>query len=607
MIRTTCARRSKGWALSALLALALACGGPGGERDTGTASTEVPPPTGVQETNGSGPPVRGDWLVMHMLSDPEYLNPLTSNDAGASRVLSFIFPSLLRFDEATRQMAPLVARELPEISEDKLRYVFHLRDDVTFSDGRPLTAEDVVFAMKATKHPKVNAPHARNYYEKVRSVEATGTHTVRFEMSEPYFRNLYTLGSTSPIPQHYYDPEGLLDDISVADLNDYESLTGERLERADRFAKQFNENYNRNPMGHGAFVLEDAERDWITGERIVLRHRGTYWAEGQPKLGDGWVNRILFRIINDPEAALVAFKARELDFMGLRPIQHVKATGSAKFQRQAAKHIEVLGSFAYIGWNQKRKIFQDKRVRQALTMLVDKKNIIDKVLLGFGVPIESPIFIKRVEHNDALEPYPFDPAKARALLEEAGWADSDGDGFLDKEIDGERVPLEFEIMSNSGNEERRNIGLVVIDEFKKAGIDASFRGIDWSIMLQKVRSFDYDAVILGWTGGGALPPDAYQIWHSSQAIGGGSNFIDFKNEEVDRILEEYRVTFDAAKRKQLYDRFQEILYEEQPYTFLYTPNSISTWDRRFRGVTWYPGLGTDQNEWWVPAAQQLYQ
>jgi peptide/nickel transport system substrate-binding protein len=223
------------------------------------------------------------------------------------------------------------------------------------------------------------------------------------------------------------------------------------------------------------------------------------------------------------------------------------------------------------------------------------------------VAIESPIFVKRPEHNSALDPWVFDPQKARNLLAEAGWSDSDGDGILDKMIDGERVPLRFEIISNAGNEERRNVGLVVIDEFKKAGIDASFRGIDWSIMLEKVKKFDYDAVILGWTGGGALPPDAYQIWHSSQAIAGGSNFVNFKNDEVDQILEAYRLEFDAPKRKLLYDRFQEILYDEQPYTFLYTSESIIAWDRRFRGVTWYPGLGSDLSEWWVPLAVQRHQ
>ena len=353
-------------------------------------------------------------------------------------------------------------------------------------------------------------------------------------------------------------------------------------------------------------MLEDPERDWITGERIVLRHRDDFWAPGDSDQGDAWVDRILYRVINDREAALVALKSHSMDVLGLTPIQHLKATGSDRFQREFDKHVELLGGIMYIGWNQQRPIFQDKRVRQALSHLVDKRNIIEKVLFGLGVAIESPIFVRRPEHNDTLEPWTYDPERARELLAEAGWKDTDGDGVLDKELGGERVPLRFEIISNSGNDERKNVGLVVIDSFKRAGIDASFRGIDWSIMLDKVKKFDYDAVILGWTGSGAVPPDSYQIWHSSQAVGGGSNHIAFKNAEADRILEDYRLEFDPAVRKRLYDRFQEILYDEQPYTFLYTRESITSWDRRFQGVTWYPGLGTKMGEWWVAAASRRH-
>jgi peptide/nickel transport system substrate-binding protein len=227
-------------------------------------------------------------------------------------------------------------------------------------------------------------------------------------------------------------------------------------------------------------------------------------------------------------------------------------------------------------------------------------------MLGLADPIESPIYPGRPEYNDKLAPWPYDPAKARALLAEAGWTDSDGDGVLDKELDGKRVPLRFEIISNSGNDDRKNLGLVVIDELKRVGIDASFRAIDWSIMLEKVKSFDYDAVILGWTSGGLQPPDLFQIWHSSQAVEGGSNHIGYQNDEVDALLTQYRVEFDAAKRKQLYDRVQEILYDEQPYTFVYAPRALAAWDRRFQGVTWYPSGRTDTAEWWVPVPAQKY-
>lgn len=589
------------------LLLCLACGGPQGDAPTTAPAAPAAAPNEADAAD-EGPPERGDWLVIQLLSDPENLNPYTSNDEGASRVLTWIFQSLLSIDPETLEHVPVIARELPQISDDHLTYTFALRDDVSYSDGTPLTAADVVFSLKVIRNPKVAAPQLRNYFDSVRDAVALDAHTVRIDLREVYFRNTWTLGGFEIIPRHYYDPDGLLDDVSVSELNAWDDLDPAKRKNAEAFAKAFNENFQRNPLGSGSFVLENPERDWVTGEQIMLRHRDGFWAPGDSRRGDAWVDRIVFRILNDREAALVAFKAGEIDYIkGITPIQALRQTNDARFKKRAGKHAEIRGSYSYLGWNEKRKIFQDKRVRQALSHLVDKQNLVDKVMLGLAEPVEGPIFDKRPEYDTDLKPWEYSPEKAKALLAEAGWSDSDGDGILDKQIDGERVPLRFELISNAGNDERKKVGLAVIDSFKKHGIDASFRSLDWSILLDKVGKFDYDAVVLGWTSGGAaIPPDGFQIWHSSQAVENGSNHVAFVNPEVDRILEAYRVEFDPDERKQLYHRFQEILYDEQPYTFLFAPSIVSVWDRRFAGVRWYPGVGTDLGEWWVPGPRRRY-
>jgi peptide/nickel transport system substrate-binding protein len=588
---------SNRWEPAAVLlacSLALACG------DTG--QTRAARPVGEPQ----GPPVRGDWMVLHLLADPENLNPLTSSDAGASTVMSRIFPSLLTLDNETLAQRPVIAAELPEVSDDKLTYTFKLRPDATFADGAPVTAEDFLFTLKAIKNRAVLAPHYRNYLASVEGAVAVDDHTLRIDLREPYFRNNLVLGGLSPLPRHYYDPEGLIAEISVAEMDQWDDLAAEHRSRAEKFAKQFNQDFHRRPMGAGAFEIRDPENDIVTGEKIVLKRRDDFWAPDDPVYGDAWVDRIVFRVINDQEASLVAFKSGDLDVIGLTPLQYKRPdTDSARFNERAAKHVGMRPAYSYIGWNQERPIFQDPRLRRALGYFVDKDAIIEKVLYGLGMPVESPIYIERVEYNHGLPAHVFDPELGKTLLAEAGWADSDGDGVLDKEIDGERVPLRFEIISNSGNGIRKAVGLTVIDEMKRAGIDASFREIDWSIMLSKVKNFDYDAVILGWAMG-VTPPDAYQVWHSSQAVAGGSNHVAFKNAEVDEILEDYRTEFDEAKRIEMYNRFQEILHEQQPYTFLFLQKSITSWDRRFAGVTWYPSGSTDQGEWWVPAELQKY-
>ncbi len=587
--------------LSLLTAL-VACGG--GEESGGGSGGAALDPDGLAASNGD--PVRGDWMVRALSADPENLNPLTSSDVGASKVLEPIFPPLITLDSETLELEPVIARELPEISDDHLSYVYRLRDDVTFSDGRPLTAHDVVFTVKATKNPRVRAPHLRNYYQSIRSCVAVDEHTVRFDMREPYFKNDFVLGLLQPMPRHHYDAEDLLAGISVEELDGFDAMPAAKQERATEFAKRFNSDFNRNPLGPGAYYIRDPEQDVRTGERVVLHRRDDYWAPGEPERGDGWVDRIVFRIVNDREAALVAFKSGEVDVVGLTPLQHVRQTSGKRFEERALKRVHVSPSYSYIGWNNERPILSDRRVRRALRHFVDKKSLIERVLFGLGVPVESHIFVERPEHHDGLPEHVFDPDLGKKLLAEAGWRDRDGDGVLDREEpDGSRLPLRLEIITASGSDTGKAVGLAVIDEMKRAGIDASFRQIDWTILLDRVKNGEFDAVIMGW-GLNHTPPDPYQVWHSSQHQ--GSNHVRFSNAEVDRILEQYRLEFDPARRVELMRRFQEIVHEEQPYTFLFMSKAITAWDRRFHGVRWYEKTSdTNLLEWWVPVELQRYQ
>ena len=167
------------------------------------------------------------------------------------------------------------------------------------------------------------------------------------------------------------------------------------------------------------------------------------------------------------------------------------------------------------------------------------------------------------------------------------------------------MPFSFEILVNSGNQLRKDIALTVQYELQDIGIDCQVRELDWSIFLQKVKGKNYDAMVLGWTGSLRFAPDAYQIWHSSQTVENGSNHVSFINDEVDNILETYRREFDMDKRIELYRRFQEILHEEQPYTFMWKSRSSQAYSRRFSGVTWYPP-GVRLQDWWVAQEEQMY-
>jgi len=555
----------------------------------------------------AAPPEYGDWMVQHMLSDPENLNPYTSSDAGASSVHRFIFESLLYPEnEPPYALKGLVARAYPAISADKLSYTFELRPEARFADGRPLTAADVLFSMKVIQNPQVMAPHLRNYYEAVRDVRLEEDYRITFLCGEPYFRNDMVLGGFEILPRHFYDPEGLLEPVPIASLIDGSWEKGADSTRVKKFAEQFNQNFNRKLLGSGPYLIADVERDVVTQQKVVLTRNPDYWGQGAVELPPtGYVDKIVFKVINNTDAAFIELTNGKLDMHTLQPLEFKEKSWSSQFNERFLKGIEYSSGYTYVGWNNQHPIFSDKRVRQAVTMLTNREEMIRSLLFGLGETIESPIHKFRPEYNTSLKPYPYSPEQAAELLAQAGWADSDGDGILDKNIAGTQTPFSFEILVNSGNQIRKDVALILQNELKDAGIDCQVRELDWSIFLQRVKEQDFAAVVLGWTGSMRFPPDNYQIWHSSQSKGRGSNHIGFADAEVDKILEEYRREFEPQKRIALYQRYQEILHEEQPYTFLWMSRVARAYSRRFQGVNWYP-MGADTQEWWVRVADRTY-
>ncbi len=547
----------------------------------------------------AGKPVTGDWLVMHSLSDPEQLNPFTSSDAGSSEVNQNIFESLLTRAPRTLDFKPYLAESRPEISANKLAYTFKIRCDARFQDGRPLTGADVLFSLKVIKCPLVNAPFLRVYFNSIVDAELLDPFTIRFVTKEPYFLNESVLGQEIKVlPRHYYDPEDLLGKVAIRDLLADPTKLPEGVKK---FADNFNKNYNRSPVGSGPYKFHR----WKTGQEVELARDPNYWGNGKDGIDQPYIDRLKFRVVNNMDAALVRLKSGGLDFMEvIQPVQHMRGTSSARFNQEFKKYQYYAPTYSYIGWNNQHPIFSDKRVRQAMTYLTDRKQIVKSVLFGLGEVVDSHIYLFRPEYDKSLKSYPFDPKKALELLDQAGWRDTDGDGILDKVIDGKKTPLRFEIKVNSGNAVRKSVALIMLDEMKKHGIDVRVRELDWTIFLNDVKNHQFDAVVLGWQMS-TSEPDAYQVWHSSQAANKGSNAISYKNSRVDEILELYRREFDAQKRIEVYKEFQQILHDEQPYTFLYVGKRVSALHRRFQGVEIFPdGLRTI--DWWVAAGSQKF-
>ena len=269
------------------------------------------------------------------------------------------------------------------------------------------------------------------------------------------------------------------------------------------------------------------------------------------------------------------------------------------------KALVIEPSYNYIAWNNNTPLFSDKRVRLALSHAIDRQSIIDKVVFGMGTTIQSHIFIKSKFLNTDLPKIDYNPEKSKQLLADAGWKDTDGDGILDKVINGKKTDFRFTFVNNT-NPKRKKVLLIVIEQLKQLGIEANMQEYEWSVFLDKIKKHQFDACFAGWQLT-AIPDDPYQIWHSSQSIGEGSNFFSYNNPESDKLLEANRVEFDSEKRREILNKWQKIVYDDQPVTFLWSEPVRYLNSDRYRNKRWYAFPDSPlMNEWWVPSARQLY-
>lgn len=546
--------------------------------------------------------VTGDWIIKREMSDAEKLNPVVTNDATAEGIYTMIFESLNDMNYENYEQIPRVA-SLAEISADLLSYTYHLNKNAKFSDNHPLTGEDVIFTMKVIKNPYADDAALRNYYERVDRVELVNgdPYTIRIVMNQPYWFAMYSNSDFSIIPKHVLDPDKLTDKYTWSELKDFKSA--EKNPAIKRYADFLNsQEVSREAkyvIGSGPYKLEL----WQTGQAITLAKNENYWDKANVS---NYPNKLVYKIIQDNSASIVAAKNKEIDLMSVVvPSDFYQNLANAN-EYDLERITPSEPSYAYLGFNHKSPLFSDKRVRWAMSYLVDRKTLIDKILFGYGTEIQSPIYVKQVKFlNTELPIIPFDPDKAKQLLNEAGWIDSDRDGVLDKVIDGKKMDFKFTFLINT-NPTRKQALLVISDALKKVGIVADLQQLEWSVYLDKIKKHEFDATYGAWVLG-VVPQDPYQIFHSSQMQGEGSNYVSYNNPESDKLIEAFRSETDEGKRIDIIKKWQKIIYDDQVYTFLWTPLSRYVYNNRFRNTRFYARRNSPMlNEWWVPVTSQRY-
>jgi peptide/nickel transport system substrate-binding protein len=508
---------------------------------------------------GPGIPAYGDALVVGSIGEPSTLIPLLASDNASHEVAGLIYNGLVRYDKNLNLEGELA--ESWDVSPDGLTITFHLRKGVKWHDGHPFTSHDVLYTYRVTIDPKTPTAYG-DAFKQVKHAEAPDSYTFRVTYARPFAPALESWGMAI-LPAHL--------------------LEGKDITRSE---------FARHPVGTGPYRF----KEWVAGQKLVLESNHDYY-EGRP-----YIERYIYRIIPDNSTMYMELKAGALDMMGLSPVQFQRQTNNPAFLARYNKFRYPASAFTYLGYNLRHPLFSDKRVRQALSSAINKDEIVHGVLLGMGQVAHGPYKPGTWAYNPHINDFDFNPGRAKQLLAEAGWKNKNSAGILVK--DGK--PFSFTILTNQGNDQRLKTALIIQQRLKKVGIEVKIRVIEWaSFLSQFIDKGNFEAVILGWTIG--QDPDLFDVWHSSKTGPKELNFIGFKNAEADQLLVEGRGTFDREKRRHCYWRFQDILAEEQPYTFLYVPDALPVVSARFRGIEPAPaGIMYNFIRWYAPKEEQIY-
>jgi len=520
-----------------------------------------------RKTLGNVNAPKGGTMYYNLPSEPSTLNPITSSDFNSTQVQGYALESLGARNSDTYEWEPSLA-ESWEVSKDNKIFTFKIRQGVKWSDGQPMTAADVKFSFDVIFDPNYDTAHLRPYFDGIEKVELVDPTTVRFTAKDQYFKNFDSAIGITVIPKHIYE------------------------------GKKAEGKLNKTLVGTGPYTLDKYDQ----GQRIVLKKNKEWWGNSVPELKGQWnFDSVVFRFVKEENVALEMLKKGDLDYLDdMRAEVYVEKTKGpewgtkvfkVKYQSSAPK------PYGFIAWNFKNPLFQDRNVRVALAHLYNRKFVIEKFLYGMAVPATGPIHVASPYASSKVKPFEYDPKKAVELLKKSGWSDTDKDGVLDKQVDGKSVPFRFTLITANADTMKFYTGFK--EDAKKVGVDIELKLLEWNSFVKLLDEQKFDAVTLRWAGG-SVDPDPKQIWHSVSAVAGGSNFISYKNSAVDKMIDDYRLTFDRKQRIAKFHKIYETIAEDAPYLFLFnvTYEFYGHTARIKKSVDTYKfDLGRDY--WWI--------
>ena len=486
--------------------------------------------------------VQASTLNLSISSSPSRLNPILANDTASSKITDWLFNGLFKYDKDGKSIEDLA---LSHTFETDTKLIINLRKNVKWHDGKKFTSKNVVFTYNTILDPKVFNSIKSNSKE-VKSVKALDDYTIEITYKKAYFKAL-EIWMVGILPYHL--------------LKDEKNL--------------MTSSFNKNPIGTGPYTLESFK----VGQDIKLKANDTYF-EGKPK-----IDELLYKFIPDTNTSFLFLKQKKLDLSSLTPLQIDR-----QIDNDFKKSFEIIESqsfsYSYVGLNLKNEKFKDIRIRRALSLAINRQELVDILFFGHGKICNGPFFPGSFAYDEKTKVVQQNIKEAKKLLKELGYNKNN--------------PFSFELVTNTGNDTRINAAQILQYQLSKVGINMNIRVMEWQAYLNTVvHPRNYEAILLGWSL--SLMPDAYPLWHSSSDKTGRFNLVGNSNKEVDKLIEQGSTTVNKDELSKIYKSIFKKITDDIPYLFLYIPNSITVINNKIKNIEpAFTGITHNQKDWIKP-------
>ena len=533
-----------------------------------------------------------DDVTIQIGADPGILNPINAQSNTAGQIMGQIIQTLTSIDFKSLKEVPVLVKSRPKIEnitdgpfKGGVKLTYEFRPDVKWDNGKPVTVEDILFSVKAIMNPAGNADAMKSLFDEIDSIGYDNPEGTIFTIYNKHatINTEENNGSIPVLPEYYYDPNHLLRKYSISYVRNQKNA--DKITKNPDFIK-FTEAFNSeklngvNTCGSGAYKI----KEYVPNQRVVLERKKPWWADKimtENTAMEAYPEHITYKVINDPAAVITELKAGKIDAASqIASKDFIQLQNDTHFTSRYYLHSPPDFTYCFIGMNLKNPILSDLNVRRAFAHLLDIDGYIKTILYGLGYPttsMEHPS--KKDEYNSDIKRLSYDPAEAKKLLEEAGWKDMNGDGMLDKKINGKMTPLKLTLLVNKGNAVRAQIAEIFKNEAAKIGVDINVEVMDLNLMTKNEISHNFEMGFCAWQGV-PLHTDPKGTW-ASESANGGRNILSFGDAESDRLIDSIRTEMNDEKRIRLYKRFQALVYDRMPCLFLYAYKGKVIISKRF--------------------------